>query len=155
MVAGNFTSGTHHSRQNTAVVLAFLSAPVLPAFISALNSPGLVTPSDLGGVLLLFLLFYLWSGAFAAILAVPAFFIFSRIGQVGLCSSLLVGTLVGAVAAAVIPLGMPWTIYHPAVLGALPLFAGNGALGGGVFYAVLRISSRLLRPSPAHPARGL
>jgi len=79
-----------------ATFWAFVVAAIVPAV--ALAVLGVIRSGELGGMVGV-IIFAPFSIAATIFLAVPAFFIFTRLGWVNLWSTLLVGAVIGAIVA--------------------------------------------------------
>ena len=133
------------TRRHTAALIAFLVAPILPAVVGALTSPGLVSPSEPLGVIVFSFIFYIFAAGFISIIALPLYLLASKFDLIRVWTAVLAGALGGGAVAVVVPAGMSQPYYGAAVLKGLALDAPLGAATGVLFYVTLVLANRLLR----------
>ena len=133
------------TRRNIAALMAFLVAPILPAVVFAITSPGLVSLSDPLGVTVFSFIFYFYAAAFIAVVALPLYLLASKFNLIKVWTAVLAGALAGGAVAMAVPTGMSQPYYGAAVREGLALDAPLGAATGVLFYFALVLANRLLR----------
>jgi uncharacterized membrane protein YagU involved in acid resistance len=129
-------------RSVVSAMIGFLVAPLIPAVIFALSSPGLGGGIDgnVATILGLVVVGYFFSAAATALLGVPLFLLLRRFSLVRWWSTLLVGFLIGVVVFFVV-LPAHATIPIPGVL----LFGFMGALSAFVFWFIWMAGGKLAK----------
>ena len=118
-------------RQETAAIVGFLVAPVLPALVLGALTP--VTTRevpDLTSAIVLFPIAYVFSVVFTGLFGAPAFFLGRRLRLIRWWSSSIVGFAIGAAAAFIV--GYP----APTAFTTVMIYALLGAASGLIFWTI-------------------